>query len=60
LIKDLEQSFTFLPDLWVLVSQRGIDESDEPVEETLLSGESLQGFVKNLRLLLELCKQLEA
>jgi len=42
------------------VSQRGIDESDEPAEETLLSGESLQGFVKNLRLLLELCKQLEA
>jgi hypothetical protein len=42
------------------VSQRGIDESDEPVEETLLSGENLQGFVKNLRLLLELCKQLEA
>jgi hypothetical protein len=42
------------------VSQRGINERDEPVEETLLGGESLQRFVKNLRLLLELGKQLEA
>jgi hypothetical protein len=59
LIEDLEQSFAFLPYLRVLVSQRGINESDEPIEETLLSRESLQGFVKNLRLLLKLSKKLE-